>query len=365
MGDNTGHFGREALHILMTTDAVGGVWQYSIDLSASLAARGAQVTLATLGPPPSSSQKQQAAQVSRLKLIESDFALEWMPNRWQEVDASAHWLLQLASELRPDVIHLNGYSNAALGWGRPVLVTAHSCVYSWWHAVHDCAPGDEWLEYHRRVHDGLARAHVIVAPSGWMAAELEREYGIDRSKVEIVHNFSRAHFDPAEKRPLILAAGRVWDKAKNLGMLEEIAPKLDWAMRIAGSSTTTHAGLPHSELLLQMQQAAILAHPALYEPFGLTILEAARARCCLVLSDIPSLRELWDGAAVFLDAQDSNAWLSELNALAHDSARRLSLADRAHRHASKYDTEASVGKYLRLYNSLLDSPRHAGKDVAA
>ena len=126
-----------------------------------------------------------------------------------------------------------------------------------------------------------------------------------------------------------------------------------------------HAGLPHSELLLEMQQASIFAHPALYEPFGLTILEAARTRCCLVLSDIPSLRELWDGAAVFLDPRDPNAWISELNALAHTSDRRLSLADRAHRHASKYDAETSIRKYLHLYNSLLDSSRTAGKDVAA
>ena len=34
--------------------------------------------------------------------------------------------------------------------------------------------------------------------------------------------------------------------------------------------------------------------PARYEPFGLSILEAALSGCALVLGDLPSLRELWD-----------------------------------------------------------------------
>ena len=39
-----------------------------------------------------------------------------------------------------------------------------------------------------------------------------------------------------------------------------------------------------------------------YEPFGLAVLEAAQAGCALVLSDIPTHREMWDGAAIFVAA---------------------------------------------------------------
>ncbi|HEX8375447.1 MAG TPA: hypothetical protein VF606_09745, partial [Geminicoccaceae bacterium] len=39
-------------HVLMTTDAVGGVWTYSLDLAAALATRGVRTTLAVLGPAP-------------------------------------------------------------------------------------------------------------------------------------------------------------------------------------------------------------------------------------------------------------------------------------------------------------------------
>jgi hypothetical protein len=38
------------------------------------------------------------------------------------------------------------------------------------------------------------------------------------------------------EQPIILAAGRVWDKAKNLAALASIASMLDWPVRIAGAS---------------------------------------------------------------------------------------------------------------------------------
>ena len=46
---------------------------------------------------------------------------------------------------------------------------------------------------------------------------------------------------------------------------------------------------------------------ARYEPFGLAVLEAAQAGCALVLSDIPTFRELWNGAAQFVPPGDDAA----------------------------------------------------------
>src|SRR5439155_1168938 len=54
-------------------------------------------------------------------------------------------------------------------------------------------------------------------------------------------------------------------------------------------------------------EASIYAWPARYEPFGLSVLEAALSGCALVLGDIPSLRELWEGAAWFVPADDDGA----------------------------------------------------------
>ena|ERR1700761_572104 len=366
----------DGLRVLMTADAVGGVWQYSLDLAAGLVHHGAHVLLAVLGPRPSAEQKRRLLQMPRTAIAEGDFALEWMADPWADVDASSKWLLGLQAQFGADMIHLNGYSHAPLSWQKPVIVVAHSCVFSWWQAVHGSTPGPEWNEYRRRVGAGLAAADAVVAPSAFMAGELQRHYHVAPEKVRVIHNFSRGgRCTGAVKQPYVLAAGRQWDKAKNIGLLKRIAPELDWEIRAAGSGQETGNSpdgstsrlrdlgeLAHADLISQMEQAAIFAHPALYEPFGLSILEAARARCCLVLADIASLRELWDGAAVFVNPRDAAGWIYELNALARNAIKRQRLGDLARMRAIKYRPGASMNKYWRLYHSLLE---RNGKEAAA
>src|SRR5690349_18530740 len=171
------------LKILITADAVGGVWQYSVDLVAALVKRGAEFLVATMGPRPSEAQKQQLLKIPQVVLAESEFALEWKHAPWSDVDAAGKWLLDLASSFSPDIIHLNGYSHGNLTWRKPVVVTAHSCVYSWWRAVHGGAPDHDWAEYKHRVRAGLAASDIVTAPSAYMAEALQQEYGLTSEKI--------------------------------------------------------------------------------------------------------------------------------------------------------------------------------------
>ncbi len=372
-GDNTD----QPLKIFMTADAVGGVWQYSVDLIRGLVDQGAEVQLATMGPRPTAAQKRQLFAIPGVQLAESDCALEWMPNRWKDVDSAGGWLLDLASDFKADIIHLNGYAHAALPWRKPVVVAAHSCVYSWWRAVHGSVPGEEWAEYKRRVMEGLAASDCVVCPSAYIAHALEREYGVAAAKLELIHNFSFApRWSGSEKENYLLAAGRMWDEAKNLSLLGRIAPRLKWQIRVAGNepgpqnaspgadSLKLLGALPHPELLDEMDRAGIFVHPAFYEPFGLSVLEAARRRCSLVLSDIPSLRELWAGAAVFVNPHEPANWIFELNRLIDDTAKRTRLANLASLRANSFHPAAALAKYCNLYTSLL-TPKHREKETAA
>jgi glycogen(starch) synthase len=344
--------------ILLTTDAVGGVWRYTVDLVSCLTRQGVSVLVASLGPRPSAEQRQQIRRISGTHLRESEFALEWMPNPWRDVDASAAWLLDLAQEFRADLVHLNGYSYAALPWNRPVVIAAHSCVCSWWRAVHGVEAGEEWNEYRRRVRQGLVAGDAITAPSVSMAEAVAREYGIPASKIQVIYNFSRTRTcRQLSKRPRILAAGRRWDAGKNFQLLEQIAHRLTCSLQIA-------SGLSHLELQREMAHASIFAHPALYEPFGLSVLEAARHRCALVLSDIPSLRELWDGAALFLDPRDEEQWIFELNRLHSDPAYCAFLGESAQRRARQYSCSRAIKNYRNLYGSLLGTRRKSGVAAA-
>ena len=101
-------------------------------------------------------------------------------------------------------------------------------------------------------------------------------------------------------------------------------------------------------------RAAVFAAPARYEPFGLGILEAALSGCALVLGDIASLRELWDGAAEFVDPDDPQALAAALDALAHAPGWCTHLAGRARRRAPRrFRPAAMARRYADEYQRLL------------
>src|SRR5690242_5747891 len=64
------------MRVLMTTDAVGGVWTYGLTLARALAARGVRVALAAVGPAPSAAQVAQA-ETAGLPLAVFPCRLEW------------------------------------------------------------------------------------------------------------------------------------------------------------------------------------------------------------------------------------------------------------------------------------------------
>src|SRR5579883_1733725 len=108
--------------VLLTTDAVGGVWRYTVDLVRGLARQGLSVLVASLGPRPSAGQRRQIMKISGADLRESEFALEWMPNPWRDVEAAGEWLLELAQEfralLRLLLVACGAWRGARSGMGR-------------------------------------------------------------------------------------------------------------------------------------------------------------------------------------------------------------------------------------------------------
>ena len=354
--------------ILMTADTVGGVWTYALELTRALQPHGVEVQLALMGPPLTRAQRADADNIPNLSLFKSDYKLEWMPDCWADVKHAGDWLLHLASRLCPEVIHLNGYAHASLPWRSPVLVVGHSCVYSWWQAVHGNEPDAEWQRYKREVTNGLRAADMVVAPSAAMLHALKTHYGkIENSRV-IANGRDTQFFKPAEKQPFILSAGRLWDAAKNIGSLTELGGELPWPVCVAGEleppQKTQHQAtladrgralgpLSQAELRDWFAAASIYALPALYEPFGYTPLEAALSGCALVLGDIDSLRETWDGAAVFVDPRSRHALKTGLTRLIEDDPYRREMARRARVRALQFTRERMAENYLGAYSELL------------
>lgn len=351
--------------ILMTADTVGGVWTYAVDLARALGEEGVEVALACMGGLATEEQRMEARAIDTLELFESTFRLPWMDAPWQDVRQAGDWLLDLAARISPDVIHLNEPVHGSMAWPAPTLAVAHSCVLSWWESVWSAAAPASWNHYREEMGRGLRGADQVVAPSRWMLESVRRLYGVKGGRVIPNGRYAR-DLSPDLKEPLVFAAGRLWDPAKNLMALEEVAEGLPWPIYIAGESrhpgwdkrvTADHVQLlgrlPSKAVAAWLRRASIYAFPARYEPFGLSVLEAAQAGCGLVLGDLPTLRELWDGAAVFVPPDQPHTLRLALEGLIEDAPLRQALAMRARRRALSYTPQRMTQAYLQVYTDLL------------
>jgi glycosyltransferase involved in cell wall biosynthesis len=198
-----------------------------------------------------------------------------------------------------------------------------------------------------------------------MLAALQTEYGPFRAG-DVVANGRRPSIVALRKDTFIFSAGRLWDRAKNISTLAQVAPHLPWPVYVAGENrnpegeTIDHphvrqlGHLSRNQLLYWFGHASIYALPARYEPFGLSALEAGLAGCALVLGDIPSLREIWDGAAMFVPPNDAEALKQALVKLIVDRDLRTELGRTARRTAERYTPAKMAEGYLRAYAKLIE-----------
>jgi glycosyltransferase involved in cell wall biosynthesis len=351
------------MRVLMTGDTVGGVFTYVCELSRALAARGVDVCLALTGGPLRSDQRRELRTCGASRIFADELACEWMPDPWRDVERAGAWLSGLADELEPDLVHLNDYAHGALPWSAPVLVVGHSCVLSWHAAVRGREAPPEWDTYRERVRSGLAGATLVVAPTAAMLRELHRHYG-PLGPSAVIPNGRTATGLVRPKEPFALGAGRLWDEAKNLAALDRAAARLDWPVLVCGdppAERPRHAQLlgrlAAGELAERLARATVFAAPARYEPFGLAALEAAHAGCALVLGDLPSLREVWGDAALYVDPDDDEALAAAIRVAISDP----SLGAAARARAARYSPERMGARYLEAYATLV----HAGAGAAA
>ncbi|RJR34333.1 MAG: glycosyltransferase [Desulfobacteraceae bacterium] len=351
--------------ILMTTDVHGGVWTYSLELARALSSYGIEVVLASMGGPLTVSQQAELLTVRNVTLFQSDYKLEWMADPWEDIAGAGEWLLQLEAEQKPDLIHLNEYSHAPLPWQSPKIVVGHSCVYSWFRAVRGCDPEAGWERYRRETAAGLRAADCVTAPTGAMLQSLRDIYGTFTTCRPIYNGRDRLEFLPGKKEPIVFSAGRLWDEAKNTAALEIAAGEIPWPVYVAGETVHPDGGirrLEHVEHVGRISgrgmsewlgKSAIYVLPAKYEPFGLTALEAALAGCALVLGNIPTLREVWKDAAVYVPPERPDILSAVLNHLIDHPARMEDLARKASARALRYSPENMARGYVTLYEDIL------------
>jgi len=354
------------LKVLMTADTVGGVWTYCMDLCRSLQLYNVEVHLVTMGAKMESWQQQEVNALENVVVYETDFVLEWMQNPWMDIEECGEWLLMLENDISPDLVHLNCFAYGCLPFKAPVLVVAHSDVFSWYLSVKRDDPPAEWNRYFWCVKNGLSKADTVVAPSEAKLQLVSSIYNFS-SYQQVIYNGRSGHlFSPGEKQPLVFSMGRIWDEAKNIRLLAEAAPYIKAPVRIAGETSFDTSCFQASaanlnflgkistgQVAAELASASVYVLPARYEPFGLSALEAALSGCALVLGDIPTLREIWGDAAVYVDVHNRMELAEAVNSLIEDPERLALMSSKAREKAKQYSAAAMARQYMQLYRQLV------------
>ncbi|HET7884389.1 MAG TPA: glycosyltransferase family 4 protein, partial [Acetobacteraceae bacterium] len=209
------------LRVMMTVDAVGGVWRYAVDLAHALQRVGAECLLVGLGPAPSEIQRREC-DARGIALTWTDEPLDWMEEE-AALDGTGDALVALAREWGADVLHLNAASQAAgMPCALPVVVTSHSCVATWWAAVKGTPLPPGWRWQQALTARGLARADAVMVPTASHGRAIADVYGTGVRR-HIVANATDDAEASGERRACVLAAGRWWDAAKNVRTLDAAA----------------------------------------------------------------------------------------------------------------------------------------------
>lgn len=362
---------RRPLRVLMTLDAVGGVWRFGIDLARALKPLHVDTTFLILGPAPSPAQQREIEAVG--PTLHMPLPLDWMVGEASDLSGVAEAIEHVAKHNGVDLLHLNVPTQAVgLKTELPIVVMSHSCIPTWFAGVRGSQPPSGW-DWHLGLNrDGFARADAVLAPSRSHARLLEATYGAI-PHLDVVYNACPGS-EPLPTGPATeneptgaVAMARWWDEAKNGAALDRAAASLNEPLTMIGSSegpngerlvisAANHVGaLSHAEALQRLRAARLFVSPSLYEPFGLAALEAASLGLPLVLADIPTYRELWADAALFVEPSNGEAYAAALNGLFSNRDRCRALADRARKRAAEFTLSRQGSAMRAVYDAVTAS----------
>jgi glycosyltransferase involved in cell wall biosynthesis len=357
--------------VFITAEAVGGVWQYSLDVARGLSRLGHATILALTGPAATDEQHAAAAATPGLRLLETGLLLDWLT--WDEAALrnAAEALAALAGQGGTDVVHLNMPALADLAdFPAPVVAVHHSCIATRWDAVHGTPLPDQAGWRTELVRAGLHAADAVVTPTAAFGAAVQQRYGLPTPPRTVHSGRAPLAVTRGAAHDFVFTAGRLWDEGGNLWTLDAAAARIGVPVRAAGpvrgpsgppimfENIHCLGTLGETELARWLSAQPVFVSTALYEPSGLSVLDAAAAGCPLVLSDIPAFRELWDEVAIFVPPRDEQGFTRTIAELVADDFERAVLGRAARERAARYTPGAMAAQMAAVYRALLPAIPH-------
>src|SRR4051812_47308772 len=187
------------IRLLMTADAAGGIWTYALGMKQALSARGVSTILAILGDRPSELALRAARAIGGVEIELADLPLDWTATSASEMAHAGEEIARLARRVDADLVQLNAPAFAAsASFPVPMIGALHSCVATWWEAVHGNVPLPQDLEWRGKLtRPGRPPVAAAIPPSQARAPRAQRLYAFARAP-NLFHNRTAA---PDRRRP--------------------------------------------------------------------------------------------------------------------------------------------------------------------
>ncbi len=374
---------------------IGGISSHVHDLSLALVHKGIGVHVVTCDFPGAPEYEEihgvNVYRFNSYKIPAYSF-LSWVLSMNQNMAQRAMEIID-AHHGRVDLIHAHDWlvANAAIGlkdlYGKPLVSTIHSTEAGRRGGIHN--------DYQRTINEVekslINESSMVICCSNYMARQISETFNFPRKKVYVILNgvnvskfdmkidaqaVRRRYAEPHEKivvyvgrlvqekgvHVLIGAAPRVLSVLPNVkfvivgeGGMKEYLLKEAWDFGI--SDRVFFTGFVDGRTLVSIYKVSDVAvFPSLYEPFGITALEAMAAKVPVVVSDTGGLAEIVEhdktGVKVHPDNSDSVAW--GILKLLRDKAFANKIRENAYQKIVKdYDWNKVAEETINVYRQAL------------
>jgi glycosyltransferase involved in cell wall biosynthesis len=360
----------EGTGLLVLIETADHAWRYSLDLALGLSRLGHESVLVPTGWAASDEQFRAAAAIPGARLVDSGLAVDASGEDEASLRKTAVAIAALAAEAQADLLQLSSPALAGLAlFEMPVVAVQHGCVATWWEAVQGGELPADFAWRTGLIRAGLHAADAVVTPTRAFGTAVQRLYGLAEAPRNVHHGRPPLAAPQGAPRDFVLTAGRLWDEGKNFGLLDAAAGRIGVPVHAAGPLAGPNGApvmfdnihclgpLDEAELGRWLSARPVFVSAALYEPFGLAVLDAASAGCALILADIPAFRELWEEVAIFVDPRDESGFTRAIGDLVGDDFERAVLGRAAKERAARYTPDAMAAQMASLYRSLLPAVR--------
>ncbi len=167
-----------------------------------------------------------------------------------------------------------------------------------------------------------------------------------KNLLTLLHAYHRFREKYHGRQALVLAGAPGWHYEE---IYQEVA-KLN-----IGSHCLFLNRVSNEELLRLYNAALMLVHPAFYEGFGLTPLEAMACGAPAIVSNASSLPEVVGDAALLVSPTDEEGWTVNINHLANDEELRHDLREKGLKRAKLFSWQKAARETLEVYRRVYNA----------